>query len=298
MADQYTVSKKSGGAMDSFMNSYGALIIGIILIIAGLITFWVNESRIDMSKVAKKSIEVSASKADKTYDGELVSVTGNIVTPSYATDPQYLSQGDYLLLERKVEMYSWDEHTTSSSTETKYTYSNIWTENPKNSLNFKVRFGHENTFMQVRSETFRAAAAKIGVYFINLVNITMPSPQEIKLTSSNTILGGYKKLDGNYIYIGIGNLYNSQVGDLRISYKAVANDSEFTVFGKQSGDSIGPYEYKNEKLFRTVKGAREQAIAQLASEYTTGLWMGRIIAIVLFCLGVFLLVKKVAKKKA
>ena len=114
---------------------------------------------------------------DPQANGKLVHVSGMMQPTTPARDPVFGVTGDGLLrLSRAVEMYQWKETTSSQSqqsvggsktTETTYTYQRVWSEQPIASAQFKVRDGHQNPPMQVRSATFNAGEVKLGAYRVD-----------------------------------------------------------------------------------------------------------------------------------
>ena len=89
-----------------------------------------------------------------------------------ARDPVFGVTGEGLLrLSRSVEMYQWKEETNSQSqqsvggsqtTQTTYTYQKVWSAQPIASAQFKMRDGHENPAMPLRSAIIEGTDVKLG----------------------------------------------------------------------------------------------------------------------------------------
>ncbi|WP_009634150.1 Protein of unknown function (DUF1625) [Synechocystis sp. PCC 7509] len=178
MTDQYEeVEFISWG--NRLLRSVAALTLGAILFIG---SFWLliwNEGRIDLSLVAKSATELSALTIDRNAIGKLVTVTGEISGDRAIGDSEFLQPLPYVVLDRTVEMYAWDEDTNTTTekhrdgSETKrttYTYDREWTNYPENSSNFRYKAGHENPPMSVGAQIYKATTAMLGVYQVDMAS--------------------------------------------------------------------------------------------------------------------------------
>src|SRR3989339_561681 len=152
MADKYTMAKSQSG-FEKLIETKGALILGIVLVLFSIFLLWSNETRTNLADIARMSVAMDPSSVAKSENGQFASVTGSIYAASYAQDPMYLQPGKFLKVERVPEMYVWQETKKSSSQETTYNYDKKWSSEPQNSMNFKYRVGHDNPFMQIRPQT-------------------------------------------------------------------------------------------------------------------------------------------------
>jgi hypothetical protein len=282
MADQYVeVSKKSWGS--NILDSFVGLLIGILIFLAAFWVLWTNEGSVDLAQIAKQSIPISVRVVGNAPNGKFVSLSGKLTTEDKAADSQYGQYGDHLALNRKVEMFAWSEKTASktedklgggSETKTTYTYEKKWTGSPNETSEFKYPEGHANPAPVAQSELFLAKTAKIGAYSVD--------PQTIELP-------GLKPLAGQYKFAGRGSLQAPQVGDVRISYSALANGLDMTAFGKLEGGELVPYYFTTEKnIYRAVLGSRDAALAALAAEHKAAVWTMRLVGFLMMWLGLFL----------
>jgi len=282
MADQYVeVSKKSWGS--NILDSFVGLLVGILIFLVSFWVLWTNEGSVDLAQIAKQSIPISVRVVGNAANGKFVSLSGKLTTEDKVSDSQYGQNGDYLVLNRKVEMFAWvekaksetkDEMGGGSATKTTYTYAKGWTAAPKETSDFKYPEGHENPAPAVQNESFIAKTAKIGEYSVD--------PRTIELPSS-------KPLAGQYRFAGRGSLPSPQVGDVRISYSALENNFNVTAFGKLDGGDLVPYYFTADKsLYRAVRGSRDSALAALAAEHKAAVWTIRIVGFLMMWLGLFL----------
>ncbi|MFA6431449.1 MAG: TMEM43 family protein [Candidatus Margulisiibacteriota bacterium] len=296
MADKYVMAKSQSG-FEKLIESKGGLILGIFLVLFSIFLLWSNENRTNTADIARTSVQIDASSIGKSEGGNFVSLTGNINAASYAQDPMYLLPGKFLKIERVPEMYVWQETKKSGSAETTYDYAKKWATEPQNSMNFQFRVGHDNPFMQIRPQISIAASGKIGAYFINLSDLALPPATDLKLTPNNVLIGGFQRLDGDFLYIGNGSNFNPQIGDTRIKFRVIdGTTADYTIFGQAEGDKIVPHMYLGkEKIYKLVKGTRDEALAALSSEYSSSLWGIRIVGILMLVLGGYVLIKKTKK---
>lgn len=94
-------------------------------------------------------------------------------------------------------------------------------------------------------------------------------------------------LTGDYIFVGEGSLTSPEIGDLRISYSVVKNNTEGTIFAELDGDRLVTYVDENteESLYRMFTGTRDEALSTLHGEYKFMLWIFRLIGFALMWFG-------------
>ncbi len=307
---------------DSFSETtttgYGSRIIDSIKgVVAGLIFFVVsfgllysNEGRVDLSNIAKTATEISSAVVgtDSSLDGKLISTTGVVNSDQIIGDNLFLNPDKFIAVEREVEMYSWIEKSESRSktstggsetTETTYTYSKGWEENPESTSDFKYPEEHENPQKSLDNYTNKVTIATIGAYNFDPQSVTLPSFSQLTLNSQNTALsGGATLADDSYLFIKeseSGTFDSPQVGDLRISYHVLRPGFDGTIFGKLSESKIDPYsDQDGNNLYRVFIGTRDQGIATLHTEYTTLLWILRLLGFLLMWLGLSILFRPIS----
>ena len=158
-------------------NSFGGLVFGLVLIPAAMAALWYGEGIQDLSKIASKAVQVEATQPNAASEGAFISVTGTLGTNAQLGDAPYLVDGDYVSIERVVEMYAWKEKSDSSTTEdavgggstttTTYTYSKEWSQNPAQSSSFEEPGGHENPAKVLEDATITADYATIDSFELN-----------------------------------------------------------------------------------------------------------------------------------
>lgn len=294
MVDSYTkVTHTSFGSR--IMNSIKWVFIWILLFIVSFFVLYINEWTVDLSKIAKTSVEISPDKVDENTDGSLVSLTWEMKTEEKLGDNLFLKSWEYIAVDRKVEMYSWEERQEdktednlwwSQTTTTTYKYNKVWTEYPDDSSSFEIQEWHRNPDKTIDSDVFTVQNTSIWAYNINTNGLKLPYTSNISLNEDVVELKETywlkPRLESRYVYVWKWDINNPQVWDLRISYDMLPNNVMLTMMWKQQLWSIVQYADKDwNKLFRAFSWTRNDAISTLRSEYLMKLWWFRILWFVL-----------------
>lgn len=286
------------GLGSRILGSIKGMLIGVLLFFLAFVVLWMNEGRVDISKIADDSIPVSAASVDPANDGTFVAASGTLTSDERLGD-EFLTAGPYIQLRRNVEMYAWVEQTEqetetntggSETTTTEYYYETTWTSNPRRSSSFKVPDGHENPPLHVEDASTTVSSARVGALAIDPNAIGLPSAQELALSQNDVAEGVDASVQSNYLLLGTASLQDPQVGDVRIRYRAVPSDVDVTAFGKQQGDRLVPYVHRGEtRVYRVYTGDRSSAIASMASAHKTTGWLLRAAGFLMMWFGLTLI---------
>lgn len=325
MSDRYEeVEYISWG--DRLIHSVATLSLGVILFI---FSFWLliwNEGRIDLSQVAKSATELSALTSEQNAVGKLVTVTGAISGLRAIGDSQFIQPLPYVVLNRTVEMYAWEEdsHTTtekhqdgSETKRTTYTYDKEWTDNPEDSSQFRYRSGHENPPMSVKAQIYKPTTAKLGVYQVDMTSfkqvlnhrsscvgggttyhfndpnggITLPENSYVNLLASDLTPSAGQLVDG-YLFQGNGKPQQPIIGDVRICYAGLPDRATVTLLGQLGTNAVlTPGTYRHISVYRLLPGDRHAAISELKSEYRLWLWVFRLAGFLCMAIGLTILLE-------
>lgn len=271
------------------MDSIKGVFFGIIFFFGSFVVLWMNEGRIDMSKIAKMlSVPIGSTSVDPSAEGKFVSITGPLKSGEQVGDPEFVLEGAYIQLTRQVEMYSWKENKTTKDNKTTYDYKKEWTRSPDNSGGFKYSEGHSNPQMPYNQEVYHVEAATVGAYPVDMSSIELTGGGTLKL--SDDILTSQRRIDGDYLFEGSGTMQQPQIGDVRIRFSALMQDTNVTAFGVVSGGALAPFVYKEKNtLYRALEGTREQAISRMHLEFQVIAWGLRIAGFIMMWLGLTLL---------
>lgn len=295
------------------LNSFVGLVIGILLFLGSFIVLFVNEGRENLAKYAKEAI-VYESGGSFSVD-QPVYIVGSLNATNYAQD-SFLKPGNYIYLERQVEMYAYVEHEHSETKEnvggsstTTYTYSYelTWTSSPKVASNFK---GDSNeipanipssydSWINSLPEDQASKASGLSINGINVSSSELTLSGEKILTLSNELvntesLSANESVSGGLIYrqnSQTGTINQPGVGDVRITYKAITNSDNGVLMGSFENNSFVSFMTdKDNTLYRFFAGVdtKNHAVNILQDEYKTALWMFRLIGFLMMFIGLLL----------
>jgi len=234
------------------------IIFGLILFGVSLILLFWNEGRaVKQAKTlqeGKSQVQsISTVVPNPAYNQKLVHFFGKADTEEILKDAEFDVQDKFLKLSRTVEMYQWEEKRQSHSqknvggsetTEKIYTYAPDWSERLISSDKFRNPNGHVNPkAMAYSSQEYIAKEIKVGAFLLSeglkrQINdwVNLDTGTDSALPAN--LQGKMKKFDG-FFYSGV-DPQNPQIGDLRVSFKAVF-PGEVTVVAKQLNNTFEPY---------------------------------------------------------
>lgn len=255
---------------------FGA-IFGAFLFVASIALLWINEGRVNLANLARRSTATDPSRVDASNDRALVSVTERVRANASLGDDRFLVPGPFVALARRAEMYAWIERCDDRN---RCQYSRQWTDAPQTSSHFREPRGHTNPAMRVRAARY-ATDATIGVYGFRTAETSAPCDERVSLSrdSLRTDAPHAPSVAHNYFYLGNRTLEDPSVGDMRLSYHAFRDQTLSTLFGQQSGSRIEPYQGEA-RLYRLLRGDRASAIGQLAREHVIIGWLLRVLGFV------------------
>ncbi len=255
MSDQFTEVTTEGWGQ-RLGGSLIAALIGLVLIVASIGLLYWNEGRAvtasrALGRGAAAIVEVSATPVDASANGKLVHVSGMMQPTTPARDPVFGVKGDGLLrLSRVAEMYQWKEESHSQSrqsvggsktTETTYSYQHVWSAQPIVSAQFKVRDGHQNPPMELRSAMFDGAEVRLGAYRVDpplLDKLAIFAPLPVQSAPP----AGYQAA-GDGFYRG-QDPNQPAIGDVRVTFTAIPAQT-ISVAAAQSGGVLTAYRDAN-----------------------------------------------------
>jgi hypothetical protein len=286
------------GLGDNLIDSIKGVVVGICMFLVSFPILWWNEGRTDMSTVAKTAVVIKADASDSAGDGKLVAVTSPLKNDGLLGDADFLKPGPYAALDRRVEMYAWVEKVTKTEKKqlgggkkivTTYDYVKEWTDRPASSDDFRYPEGHENPSMAFHSRDWQADKAWVGAFAFVPADVHMLPARPLSLDGDKLLPHKGRRVDDT-LFIGKGELDQPRLGDLRVTWEAVAAGRTVTFYGKREGKTnIVPYLHKGEdKLFRVIDGTHEAAIAAMHDEHVAITWFLRILGFIFMWLGMAL----------
>ncbi len=190
---------------------------------------------------------------------KIVTLTGKAKTDEILNDSFFLFNKNYLILDRKVEIFAWIEKREGAKT----VYEKKWVENVPDSSKFKEAKGHQNKNSRYLTTNQMVKTFKIGFLTFSTDKFKLPHPQRLKLTLNNTNSENKFKLQQNFLTNKNCDLKNPKIGDIRVSFKTIRKDTIMTVFGKLNNKKLIPIKMKNNSLFNQIFfGTKKEAIKE------------------------------------
>jgi hypothetical protein len=258
----------------------------------------------------KSLVTVDAGKVDKDNEGKFVHLSGEATTKETLKDETFgTSAPQAIHLFRTVEMYQWKENKKEEKKKklgggeektTTYTYTQVWSEEPIDSSAFNAN-GKEakekesgkkvvNPPMPYKSETFTAKKVTLGAF-------TLPEALVAEMKTKDplpVVSEGVKAPEGFKVYEG--GLYQGAkpgtpaVGDIKVSF-AVTKPAEVSVYGRQSQDTLEPYQTKAGKSLIALRAGKMSGAAMIEAaqaENVAMTWGLRVLGFVLMAAGIYL----------
>lgn len=276
----------------------GGLVLGLILIVVGVMLLWSNEGRTvktqdAINQALKEYTDVTSEKIDSKNEGKLVATTGklDITNSGELKDSKFNITMKAAKLQRKVEMYQWEESCTTDDNDKKdCEYEKKWSDMLIDSSSFE-KSGYTNpTSFKYEGEEYKAANIKVGAY--DLPERLLDNLSYNEDLNNEKLSEMYKtpvdnfKLEGNYL-TNSANASDPQVGDLRVSYR-YATDGEVSMLGVQQGNTLTAFTGKKGKsIFQIRRGkyTGKEILNDLTKSNQRTKWFLRIIGTIAVMLG-------------
>lgn len=307
MSDSFTETT-SVSWFGRIKRSVGAVVIGLVLIVAMVVLLFWNEGRAvttarSLDEGAAAVVAVDAGSIDAAHEGKLIHISGPVTTDATPADPDFGIEAKGIRLVRSVEMYQWKEESKSETekklgggeeTVTTYTYSKTWDDRPINSGDFKKPDGHSNPDMTIRGKSFQVPEAKLGAFTLDQPVLDLMSNDEaltLRPDQIDAIRAAYsgskpaKVVDGR-IYLGY-NATSPQIGDYRVTYSLVPVGTS-SIVGKQTGSRLTGYQtVAGDELLMVDAGSvsAEKMFEEAKTANTFITWILRVVGLVLLFIG-------------
>lgn len=303
-----TVTSNSwlGRLRDSVLGS----LIGVGLVIAAVMLLYWNEGNevitlrtLDLA--AHLVVEAPPGRIDPALEGRLVHLTGALEAAAPARDPVFgVVSADSVRLERHVEMFQWDEYSSSSTeksigggstTQTTYDYQKTWSDRAIDSATFHARAGHVNPQWPISRQITDAADVRLGPYHVDaaVLNALAPSAP-VSLPEGAALPPGWKRGEAGP-YRGRDPAAPS-IGDVRVSFIAMPPGTTSVVAGQQV-DRLAAFAAPNGQTVALAKPGVASAAAMFSAERSQArllAWALRLAGFVLCLVGLVLLVRPFA----
>lgn len=251
-------------------SSLMGIVFGLVLLFLAVGLLWWNEGRAvkrakGLTEGAATVVTISPGKIDASYDGKLVHLSGEAVPGDVVTDPLTGFTFEGLGLQRRVEMYQWQEKKETTTKKklgggeeriTTYSYDRSWVGREVSSNSFKEAAAHANPPMPFKTESFYSKGAKLGAFEAGqriLSSLPKKDIYDLSQVTLETLAGKGAKVEQGLIYMGEDPV-QPKIGDLRIRYSG-SEPQAVSVVAKQNGSSLESYNTTNgSSIFLTEPG--------------------------------------------
>ena len=153
----------------------------IVTFFAATLILWTNEGRVDFARIGAESIAIETAATDPAREGTFVAANGVLVGDKPVGDGAFLHPGDWLEVERLVEMHAWEQKSGGSEDSSDHTYQKVWTDDPADSSTFAQPEGHTNPSPGISPGSFRPESGRLGSYQIDLRGLDLPDGEPLVL---------------------------------------------------------------------------------------------------------------------
>jgi hypothetical protein len=256
MADSFTETT-SQGWLSRLMESIKSVLVGLVFFVLAFPLLFVNEgcavrTARSLDEGAGVVVSVPAAAVEAGNEGKLVHLSGEATTTETLSDPDFGVRVTAIKLSRDAEMYQWKEEQKSEKrkklgggeeTVTTYTYKKDWSDQLIDSSDFKEPTGHTNpSTFPVEDKTVVASKVTLGGFTLSDPVVQRLDQQTDVAVDPATLPAGMKGKvtpQGAGYYMG-GNAQSPQVGDVRISFKAV-KPALVSLVARQVGGTFEAY---------------------------------------------------------
>lgn len=304
-----TTTVETHSIFSRLKQSLTGVLFGLGLLLAMLVLLFWNEGRAvktarALDQGAGSVVSVDTQQVNPAMEGQLVHLSGQPQLASAVIDPQTGVAANGLRLQRKVEMYQWQETSQSSSevavggsetTTTTYSYAPEWSTQGIDSSQFAQVQGHANPAMVLDAASQVAHGVQLGAWSLDApVLESLPASQawpvtQYDLTALQGVFGAaatVQLVDGA-VYVG-ANPQQPAIGDYRISY-SVAPLGPVSLIGRQTGHGLRGWQADNGRELLLVREGLLPADAMFndaKGSNTLMTWVVRAVGTLVLILGI------------
>lgn len=306
------VTSKSWGSR--IINAFWGVLVGLALIVGACILIPWNENnglRTAQSLEQAKAVlvPVSISPVDPKNNLHVVYFSGDALTKDVLHDSVLGISETAIKLDRKVEMYQWEENKETKTEKsfggseqevTNYTYKQVWSDSLIDSSDFREQTGHQNpSKMKIKSHSQSAQDVTVGDFhlsadLIGQINADKAvSFEKFDATALQNKLGMPVKVVDDEIYVG-SDPDMPKIGDYRISVNVVVPPQTVSVIAQQNDKTLQAYmapSGRSVSLLEMGYHSSDEMILNAESANRIMTWVLRGVSLLMMIIGFALLMK-------
>ena len=279
--------------------SRGSILFGALLIWVGMTALWKNEVRFDLVGAAEDTLAVY--NAHNVYPGDNFSYSGRL-DPGLTIPGQYVApMRGYMAVERVAEIYAWDRESRSDGPDR---WTLRWQSRPEsNSRNSHLQQRLQSA--QLLPPDYALNDLRIDPQSIRFVDpYRVINPGQLQWRDSRLRPASHSREYFHFPASG-ATAGGPQLGDERLSYRAIPVPPVATYFGRFDGEQgvvddsqrraglINDIIQNEGILHHLVSGERDTALESIAADQARLTLIVRLVGTVATVLGVHLLLAKV-----
>lgn len=290
--------------------AFGGIVVGLIMTVAAFPLHTWNEKQSvrrarALKEVGKEVQTVDAGVVNPENEQAVVHFSGRAETTGQVQDEVFGISESALKLNRKVEVYQWQEDRKTSSekklgggteTVTTYTYRKVWGDELHSSSSFYEKEGHENPTSKAFPDHLSVAEPiSVGAFTLPGDLIKRLSQWEsyplTQLEGTELQDREHASLIGGVAYLG-ATPATPTIGDTRISFEWM-RPHEVTIVAQQVGQTLEPFISKKGKgqkvgLLKPGVFSAESMVTMAREENKMRTWIFRFVFFILMAIGLSL----------
>lgn len=316
MSDDSFSEVSSEGWFSRIWESIKSVAVGLLLFVVSFPVLFCNEGRAvttakSLTEGAGAVVSISADRVDPGNEGKLVHMTGDATTSETLVDPDFGVSANAIKLERRAEMYQWQEEKKSEKkkelggsekTVTTYDYRKDWAPKLIDSSDFKKPEGHANpSTMPVEGQTWTASKVTLGGFTLSEGLVGMLNQKDDLKVDEKAVAAlpqavkARVKLSAGGYYMG-NDPTAPAVGDTRISFRAV-RPATVSIVGRQVSSTFEAYRAKAGGTILLLTYGTNSADSMFKAEQEankTLTWILRGVGAFMMAVGIFLVFRPLA----
>ena len=288
-------------------DSIKGIVVGLIFVAIGVgLLFWGEGRAVKRAKGLKEgaaAVQPITASSTPPAGAKLVHFSGMTESYDELRDELFGVIANGVKLERRVEMYQWEENSRSeerkklgggTETVTTYTYDKTWSSRQINSSSFRES-GHDNPSFPFGGEQYVSDPVVIGDWILGSPFVAQLSRSEQKQVSEADLSGVSEvyrdrmvpRNGGFYLAVDGGSGASTQIGDVRVSFHVVPH-ATVSVVGQPVAQSLMSYKAKTGTNIHLLQYGTVPASSMFETaqkENTVLTWILRLVGFFLIFIG-------------
>ena len=212
-------------------------LLGAFTALCGFSLMWVGATRDagtrdEVDQAFEWAVEIDAATPNAANNGKIVVAAGTLSGGSPIGD-EFIKPGDYVILQRNVEMLQWKESFPRGSTEPEYRVD--WVQGQVNFFGFQQPQGHENPLLTVNPETIVASNPRFSGFDGARIVASMVPREALELTPEVLAKSGQEIVENKIVIRrNLGGVAHA-IGDMRVWY-TVVRPGPYTIMAVQADE--------------------------------------------------------------